>query len=471
MTEKKSAIGLIGLATMGENFARNFADKKISIAVFNRTTEKTTEFIKNFGNEYLDGEKSLKSFVTKLQSPRKIILLVKAGEAVDAVIKEILPLLNKNDILIDCGNSHYKDTLRRQNELKSKQIYLIGCGISGGEKGALIGPSLMPGGEKTAYKQIEKLLEKVAANDGNGGVCVTHIGPGPSGHFVKTVHNGIEYGIMQLIAESYDILKKIGKLSNKELAETFSKFNKTENLNSYLIEITAKIFEKKDGKGFLIYFIKDIAGQKGTGKWTTEEAHNFGVPLTTINSAVDARIISGDILSRTHGPKLSKLSNSKIKLPTKKDLIETVKDSLEISTIITYLQGFNLIRTASEEMKWNLDTSEIARIWKGGCIVRSKLLNKLQAAFYTKNEKLAKEAKKLILKPLSGEKQKNFRKLIALATNEGVPVLTFSSSLAHFDSFRNIKLPQNLIQAQRDFFGAHGFERTDKPGWFHTDWE
>lgn len=467
---QKFQIGLIGLATMGANLARNLADKKISTLVYNRTTEKTEEFVKHFGSQYLNGEKSLKSFIANLERPRKVIILVKAGEAVDAVIKELTPLLEKEDTLIDCGNSHYKDTMRRQSHLFPKNINLIGCGISGGEQGALHGPSLMPGGDKKAYGQIQKILEKISAKDSKNGKCVSYIGPAGAGHFVKMVHNGIEYGIMQLLAESYDILKNIGKLSNDELAKTFTAFNKTERLNSFLVEITAEIFRKKEDKKHVVDFIKDVAGQKGTGKWTTEEAHNFGVPLTSINSAVDARILSGDIQSRIAGPQLIKFSKNKIKLPSKKELIEMIKNALEICTTITYLQGFNLIRAASTEYKWNLDTSDIARIWQGGCIIRSKLLQTLQPAF-SKNEKVAAPAKLKIVKPLSGKPQQNFRKLIAVAVNEGIPVLTFSSSLAHFDTFLRPRLPQNLIQAQRDFFGAHGYERTDKPGWFHTEWE
>lgn len=452
---------------MGANLARNLADKKVSTIVFNRTTEKTDDFIKEFGGKYLSGEKTLKKFVASLELPRKIIILVKAGPAVDAVIDELLPLLDKDDILLDLGNSHYKDTLRRQLELQKKDIHFIGCGISGGEKGALHGPSLMPGGEKSAYTKVSKVLEKIAADDGSGGKCVSYIGPESSGHFVKMVHNGIEYGIMQLIAESYDILKNIGKLSNKELAKTFANYNKISK--SFLLEITAEIFAKQEGKKDLIDLIKDVAGQKGTGKWTTEEAHNFGVPISTINAAVDARIISGDIPSRIHGPKLAKISKSKIKPPSKNKLIEMTGDALQIGTLLAYLQGFNLIRAASLEYGWNLNTSDIARIWKNGCIIRSQVLNTLEKLF-TDNSKISKPAKEKVTKTLNGKIQKNWRQLMITAINEGIPTPSFSASLAHFDSFLRKNLPQNLIQAQRDFFGAHGYERTDKKGVFHTEW-
>lgn len=453
---------------MGANLARNLADKKVSTVVFNRTSEKTDDFIKEFGGNFLSGEKTLKKFVASLALPRKIIILVKAGPAVDEVIAELLTLLDKNDILLDLGNSHYKDTWRRQDELQKKQIQFIGCGISGGEQGALHGPSLMPGGEKSAYKKVEKILQKIAAKDGGGGKCVSYIGPQSSGHFVKMVHNGIEYGIMQLIAESYDILKNVGKLSNDELAKVFAQYNK--NSKSFLLEITAKIFQKTEGKKHLIDLIKDVAGQKGTGKWTTEEAHNFGVPITTINAAVDARIISGDIPSRIYGPKMSKISKSKIKLPTKPQLIEMVGDALEITTLLAYLQGFNLIRAAAKEYNWNLDTSDIARIWKNGCIIRSQLLHTLEKLF-TGDDKISKTPMKKVTEILNGKIQKNWRKLMCVTTNEGIPTPALSASLAHFDSFLRKNLPQNLIQAQRDFFGAHGYERTDKNGVFHTEWE
>lgn len=462
----KSKIGLIGLATMGANLARNLANKKIHTVVFNRTTEKTLEFIKEFGNEYLAGEKTLKNFIAKLEQPRKIFILVKAGEAVDMVINELIPLLDKEDILIDLGNSHYKDTMRRQSHLFPKKIHFLGCGISGGEQGALHGPSLMPGGDKKAYAKVSKFLEKISAQDSSKGKCVTYLGPEGSGHFVKMVHNGIEYAIMQLIAESYDILKNIGKFNNEELAKIFTDYNKS--TNSYLLEITAKIFQKKEGGKYIIDFIKDIAGQKGTGKWTTEEAHNFGVALTSVNSAVDARILSGDIPSRTISPKIVKFRKNKTKLPDKKTLIEIVEDSLEMCSLITYLQGFNLIRAASSEYQWNLDTSEIARIWQGGCIIRSNLLKNLQKAFSETKEAKAERSK--VVEPLSSKAQNHLRTLINLATSEGIPVLTFSSTLAHFDTFLRPRLPQNLVQAQRDFFGAHGYERTDKKGVFHTEW-
>mgnify|MGYP001570426814 CR=1 FL=1 len=479
----KSQIGIIGLATMGANLARNFADKKIPTIVYNRSHEKTENFIKSFANEYLQGSKTLKEFLGNLEKPRKIILLVKAGDPVNQVINELSPLLDKNDIIIDCGNSHFKDTERRQNELAKKSIYFLGCGISGGEEGALKGPSMMPGGDKKAYTQVSKLLEKVTAHDFKNGKCVTYLGPGGSGHFVKMVHNGIEYAIMQLIAETYDILKQIGKLSNPELAKIFTNYGKSENLKSYLLEITAKIFStvceaNKNNKKvltsvkttyskYLIDFIKDSAGQKGTGKWTTEAALNLGVAIPTINAAVDARIISGD--PREMSGKLLKKNIEPLKNLDKKALIKELRDALELATELSYGQGFLLLMKASQENSWNLNFSEIARIWQGGCIIRSDYLLKMETAL-GKNLDQAKKIKQQILQNFNGKKQLHLRSIIGLGAQQGIPLPAFYSTLSYYDSYSAPQLPQNLIQAQRDFFGAHGYERTDKSGSFHTEW-
>ncbi len=454
----KSQIGLIGLAVMGENLARNIAGHGFKISVFNRTTEKTTQFIEKFKkNSLLTGTRNLKEFISSLETPRKIILLVKAGEAVDEIIKKLTPLLNKNDILIDCGNSHFKDTEKRQQYLKQKQIHFIGCGISGGEEGALKGPSLMPGGDKKAWKKIQLIFEKIAAKDFSDKPCVTYLGPGGSGHFVKMVHNGIEYAIMQLIAESYDILKNIGKFSNPELAKTFSNFNKTENLKSFLIEITAKIFTKKEGSKYLIDLIKDSAGQKGTGKWTTQEALNLSASIPIINAAVDARVISGDETYRKNYKTFPKII-LKIK---KQNITQLVHDALELSVVLSYIQGFELISKASLEYNWNLSLNEIARIWQGGCIIRSKILTENRFAIFNSP---------FFLKEFSNTKQKNWRKLLILTTSIGLPAPALSSALTYYDTLTNKNLPQNLTQAQRDFFGAHGYERIDKKGSFHTEW-
>lgn len=472
---QKSAIGLVGLATMGANLGRNIANKGFHISVFNRTTEKTEKFIQDFGKEAGDkfhGSKTLKEFVSSLEAPRKIILLVKAGQPVDDMIAELSPLLDKNDIIIDCGNSHFKDTERRQNELAKKSLNFIGCGISGGEEGALHGPSLMPGGSKAAWEKIRPIFEKVAAKDFSGKPCVIHIGDLGSGHFVKMVHNGIEYAIMQLLAESYDILKNIGKFSNPELSKIFASYNKNPNLKSFLIEITAKVLTKKEDSKFIIDYIKDAAGQKGTGKWTTEIAHDLGIYIPSINVAVDARIVSGDTKVRemSQGMLNQNLTAKKLTPSGKKNLIKQVENALELATILCYEQGISLISKSSKEYNWKLNFAEITRIWQGGCIIRSGYLKDLSTALNPANEKAALSAFNKIMKNLASEKQKSWRKLLSLALESGIPIPAFYATLSYYDSYAKARLPQNLIQAQRDFFGAHGYERTDKPGSFHTEW-
>ncbi|MEK7672563.1 MAG: NADP-dependent phosphogluconate dehydrogenase [Patescibacteria group bacterium] len=472
--KKQFQIGLIGLATMGANFARNFANHKISTLVFNRTTEKTDNFIKEFGNEYLAGAKEIKEFISKLERPRKIILMVQSGPAVDQVIEQLIPYLQAEDILIDCGNSHFKDTEKRQQDLAAKKINYIGCGISGGESGALHGPSLMPGGDKKAWQQIKPLFEKVSAKDFSGKPCVTYLGETGSGHFVKMVHNGIEYGLMQLIAESYDILKTLGKFSNEELSKIFKNFQKNSNLKSFLLEITAKILAKKDpttspkNSKYLIDLIKDSAKQKGTGKWTTFTAMDLGIAIPTINNAVDARIISGDGPNREISKSL-KVRTIKSAI-SKTQLIKLVENSLELTSIMAYEQGFSVITKASKEYNWNFDMQEISKIWQGGCIIRSSYLKTLESC-YSKDQKISQKANTGLVKLFASDKQKNWRKLISLAVQNAIPVPALYGSLSLYDAYAKSRLPQNLIQAQRDFFGAHTYERLDKPGTFHTDWE
>lgn len=471
----KSQIGLVGLATMGANLARNIENKGFHISVFNRTTEKTEKFIQDFGKESggkLHGSKTLKEFVASLEAPRKIILLVKAGQPVDDMITELSPLLDKNDIIIDCGNSHFKDTERRQNALASQGLNFIGCGISGGEEGALHGPSLMPGGSKAAWEKIRPIFEKVAAKDFQGKPCVIHIGDLGSGHFVKMVHNGIEYAIMQILAESYDILKTVGKFTNPELSKIFAGYNKNSNLKSFLIEITTKILNKKEDGKFIIDYIKDAAGQKGTGKWTTEIAHDLGIYSPTINVAVDARIVSGDTKVRqmSQGMLKQNIAAKKLTSSGKKNLIKQVENALELATILCYEQGIGLISKTSKEFDWKLNLAEITRIWQGGCIIRSSYLKDLTTALNPANEKAAMSAFHKIMKTLNGDKQKSWRKLMSLAMESGIPTPAFYACLGYFDSYAKARLPQNLIQAQRDFFGAHGYERTDKEGSFHTEW-
>lgn len=449
-----SKIGVIGLAVMGANLARNIASKGNKCSVYNRTTEKTEEFIKEFGNENLHGTSSLEEFVESLEKPRKILIMVKST-AIDAVMKQLTPLLENDDIIIDGGNSNYHDTLRRQEDWPN----FVGMGVSGGEEGALHGPSMMPGGSDHAYKAIESILLPAAADDGTGGKCFAHIGQGGSGHFVKMVHNGIEYGIMQLLAEIYDLLRKVGKLSNDEMQKLFEQWSKEENSTSFLVEITATILKKGD----ILDVIKDQAKQKGTGKWTTFAAMDYGVSTPTINSAVDARIISGDTKQRRR-----QLIKKHLETTIPQNLSQLAKSALDLATICTYNQGFQLMRQASEEYDWNLNLSEIARIWRGGCIIRSDQLSKWADAFSDNDEKSHK-AHETIVKNF--EQQDQWRELILLGISNGVPMPTLSASLAYYDSLAADKLPQNLTQAQRDFFGAHTYERTDQEGTFHTNWE
>ncbi len=467
------SLGVIGLGTMGASLARNAARKGATVAVFNRTTEKMEEFVARYGKEgTFVACTSMKALVKELPPPRMILLMVKAGEAVDAMIAELVPLLSKGDMLIDAGNSHYKDTARRERELATKGMHFVGIGVSGGEEGALNGPSMMPGGSKEAYRVMEPLLKKMAADDGAGGKCVTHVGPEGAGHFVKMVHNGIEYGLMQLIGEAYDVLKSIGGLTNAELAETFDAWNGTEELGSFLLGITADIFRRKDGDavGDLIDVIKDKAKQKGTGKWTTEAAMDFGQAIPTINAAVDARILSGSAERETAQQSLPEALIEDTATPSKEKLVSLTRHALELSVITAYNQGFRLIENAGNEMGWHLHMAEIARIWRGGCIIRAHVLATFQAAYDTSDAHASATASKAITGRFESERQRDWRRVVSLAQERGIPVPGMSSALSYYDALRRERLPTNLIQAQRDFFGAHGFERTDQPGAFHHQW-
>ncbi|MBI3618434.1 NADP-dependent phosphogluconate dehydrogenase [Candidatus Peregrinibacteria bacterium] len=470
MASQQLQLGVIGLGTMGANLARNAARNKTTVALFNRTTEKTDEFMVAHGSEgkFIPCH-SLKDFAKALKKPRPILLMVKAGDAVDIVIQELLPLLEEGDILIDGGNSHFRDTQRREKELAERGIALIGLGVSGGEEGALHGPSMMPGGGASAYKKIEPLLKKMAADDGMEGKCVTHLGPGCAGHFVKMVHNGIEYGLMQLIAECYDLMKNVGHSSNDDLVKIFSEWNAGE-LQSFLVEITAQIFQKKDPEtgDFLIDLIGDVAEQKGTGKWATEAAMDLGVAIPTITAAVDARILSADPLQRKQ---LSVENPESLPepYPEQKSIAELCRSALLLSWLAVYGQGFQMLMAASKEYQWNLSLAEITRIWGGGCIIRSSLLAKFRDMFATPQSQ-REGLKTQILDLARGERQVDWRRLIAIATGSGIPVPALSASLAYADTIRRKRLPQNLIQAQRDCFGAHGYGRTDREGSFHTNW-
>ncbi len=460
----QNQLGVVGLGTMGANLARNAARNGATVAVFNRTAEKVEEFARAHGKEGMFVPcNTLAKLCSALKTPRTILLMVQAGEAVQNVIAELTPLLSKGDILIDGGNSHYRDTERRQAELKKRGIHFIGMGVSGGEEGALHGPSMMPGGNEEAYEMLEPLLRKMAADDGAGGRCVTFIGPGGTGHFVKVVHNGIEYALMQLIAEAYHLLKIEGGMGNDRLAKTFAEWNTGDDLQSFLVEATVRVLQKKEGKHFLLDLIKDTAEQKGTGKWTTDAAMHYGVSIPTITAAVDARIVSSAKDFRLERSKqVSQVVEQK---KTSSKLPSWVRSALGLSFITAYAQGFQLLSAASEQEKWNLSLSEIARVWRGGCIIRSALLPKFQEMFSGK-EKIAIGVRERF----AGERQLEWRRAIALGIGRGIPLPAMSASLAYFDSYRSAWLPQNLIQAQRDLFGAHGYERLDKPGEFHTEW-
>ena len=464
------SFGVIGLAVMGENIALNIERNGFPIAVYNRSRSKTDAFMENrAGGKDVVPTFSLEEFVGALERPRRILLMVQAGQPVDLVIDGLKPLLDPDDMIIDGGNSLYDDTERRVKDLEGAGFNFIGMGVSGGEEGALNGPSLMPGGSKAAYDAIEPIVTKIAAQVDDG-PCVTYIGQGGSGHFVKMVHNGIEYGDMQLIAEAYDLLKNTLGLGHEELHEIFTEWNKTEELDSFLIEITADIFKKMDeetGKA-LVEVIVDKAGQKGTGRWTVMSALELGVSIPTITAAVNARIMSSIKEERV-------IAAKDLTGPTatfegdKKAFVNKIRDALYCSKICSYAQGMDLLSKASALNGYDLDLGETARIWKGGCIIRAAFLNKIKKA-YDENAKLANlllapEFKQTIL-----DRQDAWREVIATAAKIGVPVPAFSASLDYFDSYRRENLPQNLTQAQRDYFGAHTYQRLDKEGIFHTEW-
>ena len=465
-------LGVIGLGTMGANLARNAARNGAQVFLYNRTTKKTDAFIKEHETEgNFFACKTYEELSLAFEEGQKtILLMVKAGEAVDAVISDLDPFLKKGDILIDGGNSHFADTNRRVEALKEKGIHFLGMGVSGGEVGALEGPSMMPGGDKKAYKQLEPLLLAMAADDGDGGKCVTYVGEGGAGHFVKMVHNGIEYGLMQLMAECYDLLKNLGNFTNEDLHEIFTAWSESEELGSYLAEITAQIFTQKEGSKDLIDLIQDSAGQKGTGKWTTQSALDLGVAIPTITAAVDARILSGSVTGRASGKAYPVLVDDTEPIPRPMQFRSNIRISMELASICAYTQGFSLMRKASEEYGWELDLSTIARIWRGGCIIRSSLLKKLQDA-YSSNKGVAKAAHDALLLRFEGDYQKEWRQVVELGISWNIPVPALAASLTYFDTLTRERLPQNLIQAQRDYFGAHTYERVDKKGTFHTDWD
>ena len=465
----KNQIGLIGLGTMGSNLARNFASKKITTVVFNRTVEKTEEFIKEHGNQYLTGAKTMADFIARIERPRKIFIMVEAGQAVDAVIEGVVPYLEIGDTLVDCGNSFFKDTIRRYISLRTEGVNLIGCGISGGEEGALHGPSIMPGCSPKIWEHFKPFLQKIAAKDFEGKPCVTHIGTDGAGHFVKMVHNGIEYGIMQLIAETYDILRKGHNLPAVKIAAIFKQLNRGK-LNSYLLDITAKVLSQKDEfntKDFLINYVLDSAEQKGTGLWTVFEALKQNVPATTLTEAVYARMASSQKTLRVELSKIYPLKKTKAKAPSKRT-IKTIEEALYSAIILTYAQGFELIHKVNQKYKWNVNFAEVARIWQGGCIIRAKILSTITKA-YTDSPNTNFLATKLISKELSGNVA-SLGKLVGFSSEYRISLPAYYSALTYFNSMVEENSSANLIQGLRDYFGAHTYKRTDREGVFHTNW-
>lgn len=472
-----NSVGIIGLAVMGANLARNFADKKITTVVYNRSFAKTAEFMDSYGeNSFLEQAVDLPELVAKLSPPRKIIMMIKAGHSVDEMIDSLLPLLEKGDILIDGGNSYFEDTERRCTALAEKGIEYVGMGVSGGEEGALHGPSLMPGCTSFAYDSIANLLEAIAAKAGTyvDEPCVAHIGSGGAGHYVKMVHNGIEYADMQLIADVYSVMRDILRLEHGEMADIFTRWNSME-LASYLIEITANVLRKVDTETGvpLLEVILDKAGQKGTGKWTGMNALELGVPVPTISEAVFARNMSGLKKERVG---LSKLFASvqaerrNFSAEEKISLLEDLRSTLYAAKICAYAQGFNLLGAAGAAYGWRLDLGKIARIWRGGCIIRADFLDAVSDSFDESGELTYILSNRYFADALR-EAYPGWCRILALAAEQGVAVPALNSALSYFNSYRTARGNANMLQAQRDYFGAHTYERTDREGWFHTEWQ
>jgi 6-phosphogluconate dehydrogenase len=469
--KKLADIGLIGLAVMGENLVLNMESKGYTVAVFNRTTARVDEFMagRGAGKNFI-GTHSIEELCASLERPRKVMMLVKAGKPVDDFIELILPHLEAGDIIIDGGNSHYPDTIRRVNYVESKGFLYIGTGVSGGEEGALLGPSLMPGGSPAAWPEVKEIFQAVAAKVEDGTPCCDWVGEGGAGHFVKMVHNGIEYGDMQIICEAYQLMKELLGLNADEMHDVFEEWNKGD-LDSYLIEITRDILGYKDEKGeALVEKILDAAGQKGTGKWTAVTALDFGIPLTLIGESVFARCLSAQkdmrvLASKSlQGPEIIFTGN-------RVQLISDLKDALFGAKIISYAQGYNLMMEAANEYKWNLNYGGIALMWRGGCIIRSVFLNDIKKAFDT-NPGLENLLLDPYFKDIVEKAQAGWRRVCATALTNGIPVPALTSALCYFDGLRSERLPANLLQAQRDYFGAHTYERIDKPRgeFFHTNW-
>jgi len=464
---KKQQIGVVGLAVMGKNLALNIESKGFSVAVYNRSPEKTNELLEEAQGKNFVGTYSVEEFVQSLETPRKILIMVKAGQPTDDTINQLVPYLSQGDILIDGGNAYFPDTQRRNKELQAKGFRFIGAGVSGGEEGALNGPAIMPGGQKEAYELVEPILTAISAKV-NGDPCSTYIGEDGAGHYVKMVHNGIEYGDMQLIGEAYHLLKDVLNVNTEQLHDIFSEWNKGE-LDSYLIEITADIFSKTDpetGKP-MVDVILDSAGQKGTGKWTSQSALDLGVPLSIITESVFARFISTMKEERVAASKQLKGPAASSYDGDPNEFIEAVRKALYASKIASYAQGFAQMRAASDAYNWNLNYGGIAMIFRGGCIIRARFLQNIKDA-YDRNPELKNLLLDEYFSGIIANYQEAWRKVVSIAVTRGIPVPAFASALAYNDSYRTERLPANLLQAQRDYFGAHTFERLDQKGSFHS---
>ncbi len=467
----QAQFGMIGLAVMGSNLALNIEDHGFSVAVWNLEPDVTDKFIAANKGRKFTATKSLQELVKSLERPRRIMMMIKAGKPVDMTIDRLAPLLEEGDVIIDGGNSWFKDTQERTKRIEPKGLHFVGSGVSGGEEGARYGPSLMPGGSDHSWQAIQPVFEAIAAKS-DSGPCVTHVGPDGAGHFVKMVHNGIEYGDMQLIAEAYDLLHRGLGLKDEELAAVFDEWNKG-TLESFLIEITAKIFRVKDpqGSGYLIDKVLDKAGQKGTGKWTAQVALDLAVPIPTIAAAIDARVLSSMKEERVAASKVLKGDTTREPI-SRDEFTSGVHDALYAAKICSYAQGMALIQAGSAEWKWNINMREMARIWKAGCIIRAKFLDSIMRA-YEKKPDLPNLLLDDAFSSAIAKSQRSWRRIVAYAAMNGIPVPAMSGSLAYFDSYRSAQLPQNLTQAQRDYFGAHTYQRNDKgpeAPFVHTEW-
>lgn len=472
MADKKANIGVVGMAVMGKNLALNIESRGYTVAIYNRTASKTEQVMKDHGDKHLIPSYNVKDFVESIQKPRTILLMVKAGKPTDAVIDELLPLLDKGDTLIDGGNTNFHDTMARSEKLAKSGINFIGMGVSGGELGALKGPSLMPGGQKEAYDRVAPILEKIAAKAEDGEPCVTYIGPNGAGHYVKMVHNGIEYGDEELIDETFNLLRNAAGYSVDDLAKIFKDWDKGE-LNSYLIEITADILTRKDDLGDdknkpIVDAILDRGANKGTGKWSSIDALDIGAPQSVITEAVYARFIS---MMKDERMAASKVLHGPAKEPkfNSDEIVEKARQALYFGKIMSYAQGFEQMRMASEHYGWDLKYDELAKIWREGCIIRAQFLQNITDAF-DKDPKLTNLLMDPYFSNIANKYQDSAREVVAFATKAGIPVPSLSAAISYFDSYRAQVLPANLLQAQRDYFGAHTYERTDRPGNFHYPW-